>query len=327
MESGPLGSFIAEGSGAIGQDPGTSYDLNTTRIIAVLHAGDRLGCAFLDGTTLRVGEFHENADFEALALLQFDLQPHMIVVSDAAPDVFTAACGFADNDIQLHSAPKIDFVLARGTAKIKGHLNKIRHLNSVLNLEEDVLAVRCIGGLLTFHDKHNPDILIHDFTNLRLEQSVHICPRSQVALGVFIQEGGELRKEGLSLYGILSERMKTPMAKKLLRSWLLRPINNSAVLENRLDRVSYFVSPAGHHELQVCALSLIRSVSLSRSVGASSRAEGNERYFEATRETSSPENVSYRLDGPTLDSAGCARHSGHITIKRIGATFPTDKRE
>ena len=50
-----------------------------------------------------------------------------------------------------------------------------------------------------------------------------VSPRDLVALGVFSTEwsrSGNGSKEGLSLYGILCEKIKTSMGRKLLKSWV-----------------------------------------------------------------------------------------------------------
>ena len=53
-------------------------------------------------------------------------------------------------------------------------------------------------------------------------------------------------KEGLSVYALLNN-CKTAMGKRLLRSWLLLPIQDSDMLLERQKAVQFFVNPENEH--------------------------------------------------------------------------------
>lgn len=105
--------------------------------------------------------------------------------------------------------------MIKGNARLETHLgDNPRRLASVINPQDETVAVRAVGALVWFLDKHYPGFSIFDCASFLLNGPVHVSPESLNALMVFTKEGSitGTSKEGFSLYGILAERMKTLQA-------------------------------------------------------------------------------------------------------------------
>lgn len=91
-----------------------------------------------------------------------------------------------------------------------------------------------------------PSVAIRNVKEVRIEHCLTLDASTHEALCIFNSErhpsnfiGGGRAKEGLSVFSTLN-RCYTVQGKRLLRSWLARPILDTNTLEERFDAISYF---------------------------------------------------------------------------------------
>ncbi|RUS88484.1 hypothetical protein EGW08_003742, partial [Elysia chlorotica] len=152
-------------------------------------------------------------------------------------------------------------ILAMKLPSIPDHLSEEErkmYLSSVLSMDQ-VNMVRAIGGLHKYLEKNRVGVELEDnltsipilgFRTFTLENYIQIDTMTYMALNIFDIEvhpsvykcGGSSGKEGLSLFGILN-RCKSSIGARKLRQWFLRPVKNAALLRQRHDAISFFVTP------------------------------------------------------------------------------------
>lgn len=130
-------------------------------------------------------------------------------------------------------------------------------LSSVIDLSKE-LAISALGALLFVmqrdgygsngvnedEDESRMEITISALFELPVMGCLQIDAATLKALSIFSQDEHPSRmgigasKEGFSLYSIISQRCNTPMGRRLLRSWMARPLINLSVTRERGDAVS-----------------------------------------------------------------------------------------
>lgn len=50
-------------------------------------------------------------------------------------------------------------------------------------------------------------------------------------------------KQGFTLYSLLDQRVRNPLGKRLLRQWILSPLNNQKEIESRHDVIEFYQQP------------------------------------------------------------------------------------
>ncbi|KAI9001871.1 muts domain V-domain-containing protein [Hyaloraphidium curvatum] len=96
-----------------------------------------------------------------------------------------------------------------------------------------------------------PEVELEGVEEMALEAHLQISEDTLRALSIFIEDRhpsmhSSHRKEGLSLFGLLDTTL-TPLGKRLLRSWFLKPSADPKVLQGRHDAVAMFVRPEYEH--------------------------------------------------------------------------------
>ncbi|KAK3803875.1 hypothetical protein RRG08_029467 [Elysia crispata] len=152
-------------------------------------------------------------------------------------------------------------ILAMKLPSIPDHLSEEErkmYFASVIPMGQ-INMVRAIGGLHKYLERNRVGVELEDsltsvpilgFRTFALENYIQIDTMTYMALNIFDTEvhpsvykfGGSSGKEGLSLFGILN-RCKSSIGARMLRQWFLRPVKNAALLGQRHNAVSFFVTP------------------------------------------------------------------------------------
>jgi len=233
--------------------PGVSFDDNVletgrNNYLASIHfSKNTLGIAFLDIST---GEFMTasgNASYIDKLLQGF--QPSEIIYSKSARDVFSQK--FSD-DYNIHHLEDwiyaFDFAYEKLTKQFK--TNSLKGFG-IESLEEGIIAA---GAILHYLEETEHKKIEHIASISRIEEEKYVWMDKFTIRNlelVYPQQEG-----GIPLIQILDKTL-TPMGSRQIKKWMVLPVKDKAVIEERLQVVeSFHKHPDLTESLRTCLKSM-----------------------------------------------------------------------